>query len=137
MPIAFSFFLIWPTLTPRQSFHFLKGMLRIPGDLDRFAVYNLNQKPARIRAIIKTYRSLDLAGQKTPSYEKGKLETVQYPCCPAIPTLRQYKKSRGPRDTSSKQVGKVISLGGGNDGCRACCNGCGLAVVGNRRHRWI
>jgi hypothetical protein len=39
-------------------------MLRVPRDVDRFPIRHLNQKPAGIRAVIGTNRSLDLSGHK-------------------------------------------------------------------------
>jgi hypothetical protein len=39
-------------------------MLRVPRDVDRFSTRHLNQKPAGIRAVIGTDRSLDLSSHK-------------------------------------------------------------------------
>jgi hypothetical protein len=39
-------------------------MLRVPRDSDGFPIRHLNQKPAGIRAVIGTNRSLDLSGHK-------------------------------------------------------------------------
>jgi hypothetical protein len=41
-----------------------KGMLRVPRNPGCYPILHLNQKPAGIRAVIRTNRSLDLSGHK-------------------------------------------------------------------------
>jgi hypothetical protein len=60
-----------------------KGMLRVPRYADRFPIRHLNHKPASIRAVIGTDRSLDLSGHENLPIKKRRKALPYYPFFPA------------------------------------------------------